>query len=90
MTCVFEKSVGGNKAWASFPNLWIPSYDRTSDIHTIPSTVYPPMSHWVYALTFLRSTSQGVDVASCSFTGSLPFRWWFCDWSVLLLSLCFS
>jgi len=65
-------------------------YDRTLDIHIIPLTVYPPMSRWVYALTFLRSTSQGVDVASCSFTGSLPYRWWSCDWSVLLLSLFLS
>lgn len=42
------------------------------DIHTIPLTAYPPMSHWVLALTFLRPASQGVDAASCSFTGSLP------------------
>ncbi|MDQ0168556.1 hypothetical protein [Bacillus horti] len=30
------------------------------------------MSRWVDALTFLRSTSQGVEADSCSFTGSLP------------------
>ena len=44
------------------------------DIHIFSLTVYPPMSHWVYALTFLRSTSQGVDAVSRSFTGSLPLR----------------
>jgi len=41
-------------------------------ISTFALGVYPPMSRWVYALTFLRSTSQGVDADSCSFTGSLP------------------
>jgi hypothetical protein len=41
-------------------------------ISTSALGVYPPMSHWVYALTFLRSTSQGVEADSCSFTGSLP------------------
>ena len=41
-------------------------------ISTMALGVYPPMSRWVYALTFLRSTSQGVDAGSCSFTGSLP------------------
>jgi len=87
VTTVLKKSVGGNKGWAVIPNLWMRCYDRTLDIHTIPSTVYPPMSRGVLALTFLRSTSQGVDVASCSFTGSLPYRWCFCDLSVLLLSL---
>lgn len=42
------------------------------DIHMFTLGVYPPMSRWVYALTFLRSASQGVDAESCSFTGSLP------------------
>ncbi|TBL67617.1 hypothetical protein EYB31_39565 [Paenibacillus thalictri] len=41
-------------------------------ISTFTLGVYPPMSHGVYALTFLPSTSQGVDADSCSFTGSLP------------------
>lgn len=30
-------------------------------ISTSALGVYPPMSRWVYALTFLRSTSQGVE-----------------------------
>lgn len=41
-------------------------------ISTSALGVFPPMSHWVYALTFLRSTSQGVEADSCSLTGSLP------------------
>jgi hypothetical protein len=52
------------------------SYDRTLDIHSIPSAAYPPMSRWVLALAFVRSASRGVDAASCSFTGSLPL--WKC------------
>jgi hypothetical protein len=72
MTYFSEQACGGNRGWKLLSNLWVRSYGRTLDIHTIPPTVYPPMSHWVYALTFLRSTSQGVDAASCSFTGSLP------------------
>ena len=51
--------------------------------------VYPPMSHWVYALTFLRITSQGVDAVSCSFTGSLPLRCRCYGLSMLLLVLVF-
>jgi len=41
-------------------------------ISTSALGVYPPMSRWVYALTFLRSTSQGVEADSCFLTGSLP------------------
>lgn len=58
-----DKPVAGIEFGTSFPILGELSYDCTLDLHTIPSTVYPPMSHWVVALTFLRSTSQGVDAA---------------------------
>ncbi|NTZ17415.1 hypothetical protein EXW96_24005 [Paenibacillus sp. JMULE4] len=53
-------------------------------ISTFTLGVYPPMSRWVYALTFLRSTSQGVEADSCSLTGSLPL------WCIVLRLLrCF-
>ncbi|RNB50415.1 hypothetical protein EDM57_22785 [Brevibacillus gelatini] len=53
-------------------------------ISTSALGVYPPMSRWVYALTFLRSTSQGVEADSSSSTGSLPL------WIIILRLLrCF-
>jgi len=53
------------------PKLWITGM-IAQWISTSALGVHPPMSRWVYALTFLRSTSQGVEADSRSFTGSLP------------------
>src|SRR5579875_549524 len=60
--CQFSNgcSVAGTKIGAVLPihgtlicsHLWM---------STRSLAVYPPMSHWVFALTFLRATSQGVD-----------------------------
>jgi len=35
--------------------------------------VYPPMSPWVDALTFLRSTSQGVEARQAPKRGRCPY-----------------
>lgn len=42
-------------------------------ISTFTLGVYPPMSRWVYALTFLRSTSQGVDADLAPLRGRCPY-----------------
>jgi hypothetical protein len=40
--------------------LQFPQYGRASNLHNTLA-VCPPMSHGVFALTFLRSTCQGVE-----------------------------
>lgn len=47
------------------------AYDRIW-ISTYTLAVYPPMSPWVYALTFLRSTSQGVEARQAFLRGHCP------------------
>jgi len=47
MTLFSAEAGGGNRVWNPFSNLWMVLMIAPLDIHTIPSTVYPPMSHWV-------------------------------------------